>query len=226
MHLRLVAATIAVLLLATAPAAARSGAPGRLVVRISDEAVLYAAPGRPAIDPDGRLAREHGSAWVLHRRGEWLQIPTLRNRDGARGWIRRNAFRHLTTTRLLVRVDLSQRRVRVTAGSVVLMSAPVAVGAPRWPSPAGVTSISERIPVTPLSGLGPRAYGPVVISLRMWQRLPSTAYPRGGLMAFHGGADAATVGTATSAGCFRMLDADVRRMARIVRAGTPVIIRP
>jgi lipoprotein-anchoring transpeptidase ErfK/SrfK len=39
-------------------------------------------------------------------------------------------------------------------------------------------------------------------------------------MAFHGGRGDA----AGTAGCFRMADADVVRLARIVRAGTPVII--
>jgi lipoprotein-anchoring transpeptidase ErfK/SrfK len=223
MPFMLLAAAIAAILAAAQPAAA---AQGRLVVRILDDAVLYAAPGRPAIDMDGRLARERGSAWVLRRRGAWLQIPTAQRRDGSRGWIRRTPLRPLTTTRLLVRVDLSQRRVRVTRGAALLLSAPVAVGAPGWPSPVGATSISERIPVTPLTGLGARAYGPVVVALRMWQRMPSPAYPNGGLMAFHGGADTSSVGTASSAGCFRMLDADVRRLARLVRAGTPVIIRP
>lgn len=222
MPFMLLAALVVAVLATAAPAGA---AQGRLIVRITDDAMLYAAPGRPAYDMDGRLAREHGSAWVLRRRGAWLQIPTLQRRDGSRGWIRRTPLRRLTTTRLLVRVDLSQRRVRVTRGSALLLSAPVAVGAPRWPSPVGATSVSERIQVTPLSGLGARAYGPVVVALRLWQRKPSPAYPRGGLMAFHGGGDAASVGSASSAGCFRMLDADARRLALLVRAGTPVIIR-
>jgi lipoprotein-anchoring transpeptidase ErfK/SrfK len=39
-------------------------------------------------------------------------------------------------------------------------------------------------------------------------------------VAFHGGRGAA----AGTAGCFRMADADALRLARIVRAGTPVII--
>jgi lipoprotein-anchoring transpeptidase ErfK/SrfK len=221
----LLAATFAVLLATAAATATAAADRGRLLVRIVDEAALFAAPGRPALDMDGQPAREHGSAWVLRHRGAWLQIPTLQRRDGSRGWIRRTSLRPLTRTRMLVRVDLSQRRVRVTNGAKLLMSAPVAVGAPQWPSPVGRTSVSERIPVTPLSGLAAHAYGPVVVALRMWQRMPSTAYPRGGLMAFHGGANAASVGTASSAGCFRMLDADVRRLSQIVRAGTPVIIQ-
>ena len=209
--------------LAAADPAAGAG-PGRSVVRILDDAALHATPGgRPVFDAGGRLAREHGSAWVLQRRGPWLQIPTLERRDGGRGWIRRTALRRVTTTHLLVRVDLSDRRVRVTDGSRLLLSEPVAIGAPSSPSPVGATSVSERIAVTPGSGLSARGYGPVVVALRMWQRLPSLRDP-GGLMAFHGTDDPASVGTATSAGCFRMLDAGVRRLARLVNPGTPVIV--
>ena len=223
MRFTLVAAAITGLA-ALAPAAV--AAPGRTIVRITDEAMLYAAPGRPALDADGRLAREHGSALVLRRRGDWLQIPTVQRRDGSRGWIRRTGLRPLTTTRMLVRVDLSDRRMRVTRGTRVLMDRPVAVGAPGSPSPVGETSVAERIPVTPLTLLNPRAYGPYVVALRLRQHAPSPAYPHGGIMAFHGGAVASSVGTASSAGCFRMLDADARRLALLVRAGTPVIIRP
>ena len=219
------AAALAMLLAAAAAAAPAAGAgPGRSVVRILDEAALHAAPGgRPVFDAGGQLAREHGSAWVLKRRGPWLQIPTLERRDGGRGWIRRTALRRVTTTRLLVRVDLSERRVRVSDGTRLLLSEPVGVGARSSPSPIGATSVSERIPVTPVSSLSSSRYGPVVIALRMWQRLPSLGDP-GGLMAFHGTDDPASVGAATSAGCFRMLNADVRRLARLVQPGTPVIV--
>ena len=137
MHLILAAATIAACLLATAPAAAD---PARRAASSCGSPTTPCCTRRRGARRSirtARLAREHGSAWVLRRRGEWLQIPTLQNRDGARGWIRRTPLRRLTTTRLLVRVDLSQRRVRVTRGSALLLSAPVAVGAPRWPSPAG-----------------------------------------------------------------------------------------
>jgi lipoprotein-anchoring transpeptidase ErfK/SrfK len=215
-------AALAVLLAAAGPAAAVG--PGRSVVRILDDAALHAAPaGRAVFDAGGHLAHEHGSAWVLQRRGPWLQIPTLQRRDGGRGWIRRTALRRVTTTRLIVRVDVSDRRVRVYHGSRLLLSEPVGVGAPSSPSPIGATSVSERIAVTPVSSLSSSGYGPVVIALRMWQRLPSLSDP-GGLMAFHGTDDPASVGTATSAGCFRMRNADVRRLARLVQPGTPVIV--
>jgi hypothetical protein len=216
-----------VLVLAIAMLTAAPGTDARTVVRILDDAPLYATPGGPpARDLGGaRVAVEHGTAWVLRRRGDWLQIPTVLRRQ-SRGWIRRSVRRPLQQTRLLVRVDLSERRVVVMRGGRPLMHAPVGVGSPGSPSPVGATSISERIDVTSASGLSAHAYGPVVVALRLWQLTPSAGLPFGGIMAFHGGRDAASVGTASSAGCFRMRNADARRLARLVRAGTPVIIRP
>jgi len=207
-------------LLLWAPATEQASA--RTIVRIPDAAVVHATPGGPPLTAGGVPVTERGSAWVVRRHGSWLAIPTLgrRGRWHGLGWIRRTPARRLTKTRLLVRVDLSQRRMRVTRGGRPLMTAPVAIGSPWSPSPTGPTSVSARIPTGPASGLSPRGYGPVVVALRLWQPAASPGFPSGGIMAFHGGRGAA----AGTAGCFRMADAGALRLARIVRAGTPVII--
>lgn len=170
----------------------------------------------------GTTLLEHGTAWVVRRRGEWLGIPTVHRPNGALGWIRDTGAWPLKTTRLLVRVDLSQRRMRVTSGGWLLMTAPVAVGSRGSPSPTALTSVSARIPVTPGTGLSRGSYGPMIVSLRLWQPASSPGTPNGGVMAFHGGGG--SVGAANSGGCFRMRNNDVLRLARFVRAGTPVII--
>lgn len=200
--------------------AAPERANARAIVRTADAAVVHATPGGPPLMARGGPVTEHGSAWIVRRRGSWLAIPTILRRGRRLAWIRNTPALRLTTTRLLVRVDLSQRRLRVTRGGRPLMTAPVAIGAPRSPSPTGPTSVSARISTGSVSGLSPRAYGPVVVALRLWQPTASRGFPGGGIMAFHGG-DGTAAGTA---GCFRMADADVVRLARIVRAGTPVII--
>ena len=105
------------------------------------------------------------------------------------------------------------------------MTAPVTIGAPGSPSPVAATSVWKRITVTPRSGFDRRSYGPVIVALRLWQDRPSPGNPNGGIMAFHGGGGLAR-GRALSGGCFRMRNADALRLARLVRGGTPVIIRP
>jgi lipoprotein-anchoring transpeptidase ErfK/SrfK len=162
---------------------------------------------------------------VIRREGDWLGIPTNERNGGRLGWIRKTPRRPLTTTRLLVLVDLSERRVHVRLGGQPLMSAPVTVGAPSSPSPIARTSISRRIRVTPRGGVDRRSYGPVIIALRLWQHRGSPGQPFGGIMAFHGGGGFAR-GLARSGGCFRMRNVDALRLASYVRGGTPVIIRP
>jgi len=196
-----------------------------MVVKISDLAGLHATPGGALLRTGPYVIVETGSAWVVRRHGEWLGIPTLHRPDGTVGWIRQTPERRLTPTRLLVRVDLSRRRVYITQGARHLMSAFVSIGAPTSPTPTASTSVSARITVTPNSGYSRQQYGPLIVALRLRQPLPSPGLPYGGIVAFHGSPDQA-VGTASTGGCIRMRNADLRLLARNVHAGTPVIIGP
>lgn len=215
-----------ILLGAAALAMSSVPASARTVVRIGDSAPVYAAPDGALLRSAGGPVLEHGSAWVARRRGGWLGIRTAYRRDGELGWIRETWARPLMTTALLVTVELGAHRVVVTQAGVPLLVAPVAVGARRSPTPVTSTSVAERLVVTPSSGYSRRAYGPVIVALRLWQPAPSPRFPTGGMMAFHGGVTAAPIGFAVSAGCLRMRDRDVERLAELVRAGTPVVIRP
>jgi lipoprotein-anchoring transpeptidase ErfK/SrfK len=222
-----IAAAAAVALLAAAAAAfgsASAEASGRTVVNILDHAPLYTAPDGALMAFGDKPLYERGSAWVIRRQGDWLGISTIERNRGKLAWIRQTPRRPLTTTRLLVVVDLSEHRVHVQRGARPLMSAPVTVGAPSSPSPVARTSVWKRIKVTPRSGFDRRSYGPVIVALRLWQDRPSPGNPNGGIMAFHGGGGFAR-GRALSGGCFRMRNADVLRLSRLVPAGTPVIIR-
>ncbi len=199
---------------------------GRTVVTIAYRERLYAGPFGPPLAPGGRAVYARGSAWVLRRSGSWLAIPTIHRRDGGLGWIRKGSADVLSLTQMLVRVDVSERRVRVSHGAHLLMTAPVAVGAPGSPSPTGVTSVTTRIAVTRANGFADsRAYGPVVVALRRWQPFPSPGMPHGGIMAFHGG-NPRSIGSAASGGCFRMRASDLLRLADLTPPGTPVIISP
>jgi lipoprotein-anchoring transpeptidase ErfK/SrfK len=223
-RLATVVAAVALLCSAAGASARADAGAARSVVNILDRAPLYSAPGGPLIAYGRRPLHEHGAAWVVARRGGWLGIPTIERNRGRLGWIRWTPRRPLTTTRVLVVVDLSERRVDVTLGGRPLMRAPVTVGAPASPSPVARTSVRSRIEVTPRSGYDRSGYGPVIIALRLWQDRPSVGFPFGGVMAFHGGGGFAR-DKALSGGCFRMRNADALRLASHVRAGTPVIIR-
>jgi L,D-transpeptidase catalytic domain len=112
----------------------------------------------------------------------------------------------------------------VSDGGRLLMSDSVTIGAPASPSPVASTSVSERIWVTPGSSLIRDGYGSVIVALHLWQPYASPGHPVGGIIAFRGG-NQQTIGSASSGGCFRMRDAAVRRLARLVRPGTPIVIQ-
>jgi lipoprotein-anchoring transpeptidase ErfK/SrfK len=219
MNRRAYITTTALLALVPPPAADT-----RSVVEISDMAPLYARPhARQPLKVGRDHIFEHGRAWVVRRRGDWLAIPTTHLPNRRLGWIRRTPARPLTTTRMLVRVDLSTRRVWVTHGTQLLMTAPITIGAAASPTPTGPTSVDAIVPVVPGGPYTLRDYGPVIVALRLAQAQPSPGFPDGGIVAFHGGADP-HVGVATSAGCIRMHNTDVLRLTRLVRKGTPVKI--
>jgi len=197
---------------------------GRTIVNILDRAPLYSALDGPLMAFGPKPLYEHGAAWVVRRQGDWLGISTIERNRGKLAWIRQTPRRPLTTTQLLVVVDLSEHRVHVQRGSRLVMSAPVTIGAPGSPSPVAETSVYKRIKVTPSSGFDREGYGPVIIGLRLWQDRPSPGMPDGGIMAFHGGGGFAR-GRARSGGCFRMRNVDALRLAQHLRPGTPVIIR-
>ena len=223
--LRAAAAVAAAVGLAASAGASASAPGGRTVVNILDRAPLYSVPGGPPMALGETLLYERGAAWVVRRQGDWLGISTIERNRGKLAWIRTSPRRPLTTTRLLITVDLSEHRVDVTRGGRALMSAPVTIGHPSSPSPIARTSIYKRIKVTPRSGFDRGSYGPVIIALRLWQDRPSPSQPYGGIMAFHGGGGFAR-NRALSGGCFRMRNVDALRLAGHARAGTPVIIRP
>jgi hypothetical protein len=145
-----------------------SPVPGtRTLVEISDMAPLYARPyaGQP-LKVGGDHVFEHGRAWVVSHRGNWLAIPTTHLPNKRLGWIRKTPARLLTTTRMLVRVDLSARRSWVMHGSQRLMMAPVTIGAAASPTPTGSTSVDAIVPVLPGGIYTLRDYGPVIVALR------------------------------------------------------------
>lgn len=181
-------------------------------------AMLYS---RPAAGTEiGRWAS--GRFWVIRRRGAFLGISTLERRDNKLAWIRGGApGLRLSHTWLMAHVDLSARRVWVTRAGRTVFAAPATVGSPRTPTPTGVTSVFGFYRT---GGHYPaQMYGPAIAGLGLWQRVPIPWAPEGGVIAFHGTGSPA--GGAVSAGCVRLRNEQMKRLRKLLRAGTPVVIR-
>jgi lipoprotein-anchoring transpeptidase ErfK/SrfK len=198
-------------------------AQARTMVQIASLEPLHVAPGGPTLRRGGYDVLESGVAWVVQRRPGWLAIPSRQLPGGRLGWIRERPDSELSDTPTFVRVSLSDRRVWITRGSGLLLNAPVAIGAPSTPTPVASTSVAEIIPVAGSGIYSRHTYGPVIVALRLAQSRAGLGFPDGGIVAFHGG-DLPQVGTAASAGCLRMRNADLLRLSQLVGEGTPVQI--
>lgn len=192
-----------------------------LAARVVRPTVLRARPGgRPVVQVP--LQTPFGSPQIMAvvgRRPGWLGVlhPSMPN--GRAGWIPARAAR-LQARPLSIEVDLSRRLASVRVRRKVVDRFRVGVGRPGSPTPTGRFAVTDRL--LPGSGL---PYGCCILALSGRQTSLPPGWSGGDRLAFHGVADEARVGQATSAGCLHVRERDLRTLIRTVRAGAPVTIR-
>ena len=159
---------------------------------------------------------------VAARRGHWVAVPSSALPNGRLGWIdeRTSAASRAHASVQLV-VHLSRRTLELRSRGRVRRTIRVAVGRPGSSTPTGRFSVTDK-----LSGgqYGPY-YGCCVLALSGHQPHPPPGWQGGDRLAIHGTNAPGTIGTASSAGCLRAADADLRVLMRRVPLGTPVLIR-
>jgi hypothetical protein len=242
---RVVALTVACLLLALAPAARATLRPADdrgpwTDQRLSDERTLtrWAHPARLAwvhAAPDGvarRVARLHWltedgapevylalrAAISAHGR-VWIEIRVPRRPNGTTGWVRLGDLGRLHVVREQIVIDRAHERLTLRRDGRVGMSAPVGVGAPSTATPAGHFYVREK-----LANLdGDPLYGPWAFGTSDYSHL--TEWPGGGVVGIHGTDEPGLIPGRPSHGCVRLRNPDIVRLARLAPVGTPVLIR-
>lgn len=150
----------------------------------------------------------------------WLDVLLPKRPNGLRGWIPADVVR-LRTTRLRIVIDLSERRLRLLRGGRRIHAAPVAIGKAGTPTPVGRFAIAELV----RTGVPGAFLGPVVFPLTGYSETLNEFAGGNGRVAIHGTSLPELIGTRASHGCIRLRNRDVVRLSRIVRPGTPVLIR-
>jgi lipoprotein-anchoring transpeptidase ErfK/SrfK len=189
----------------TLPITARAGG-GRIVGAMPAASRFY---GVPTVAWIRRLSPD--------RRFGLVDVPYVADHEA--GWI---ALRGLETswTRVRVTADLSEHRVTVRRGNVVLFRAPVATGAPGSPTPTGRYFVTDRIAFPGGGALGTFAFGISGIQ----PNLPA-GWTGGDQLAIHGTNAPSSIGRSASAGCLRASERVLERLRPLLRLGTPVIVR-
>lgn len=221
-----VLAAASTLLGAGSPAAARAAAAPRVtgspVAHLVRATPLRSSPGGPVV---ARLTTK--TRWgsprylpIVRRSGGWLGVIAAERPNGELGWIRAGATTSAIAPLRLI-ADLSDRELRVLRAGRTVLRVRVGVGGPATPTPTGRFAVTD--------GLHPAAgspYGCCILALSGHQPNVPQGWTGGDRLAIHGTTDPASIGRASSSGCLRASDRDLRRLLAVVGLGTTITIRP
>ncbi len=157
---------------------------------------------------------------VLEDKGAWLHVRVNTRPNGARAWIRRSDVTLRTLPNRIV-IDLSDRQLTVLQGNDVLAQHPVAVGAPRAPTPLGEFYVDATVNLPKANG----PYGAGQLSVSGFSEVYKTFGGGIGQIAIHGTNNPRSIGGTVSNGCIRMLNAAWIQVASLAANGTPVSIQ-
>jgi L,D-transpeptidase catalytic domain len=194
--------------------------------------VLRSIEARSAPGPDTRplapleLETPEGTTNIVLVVGErsladglWVRVrlPVLPN--DRTGWVPRRALGGYRFVRTHLIVDRARFTATLVSGGRKVFSAPVGVGKPESPTPAGKFYVRDR-----LSGFGNPFYGPVAFGTSARSAV-LTDWPDGGFVGIHGTNEPGLIPGRISHGCIRLRNADILRLSRLMPVGTPVTIR-
>jgi L,D-transpeptidase catalytic domain len=168
--------------------------------------------GFPEVYPVLRSWRDQ----MWHR---WLEVRVPARPNGLRGWVRRSALGPYYRVRTLLVVARHRLRATLYRGGRPIWSAPVGIGKPSTPTPAGHFWIREKFRTAEPAGL----YGPVAFGSSNYSVLSD--WPGGGIIGIHGTGEPSLIPGRPSHGCIRVRNQAVRRLWRLMPIGTPLLIR-
>ncbi len=151
---------------------------------------------------------------------EWLQVNLPVRPNGSTGWIRTEDVT-LSEHDYRIVVEIGAHRITVTKGNTVVLSEPVALGKSDTPTPGGKFYTKELLqPPNPNTVYGPYAYGLSGFSNTLTSFAGTEA-----VIGIHGNNDPSTLGKDVSAGCIRMSNSGITKLAKTLPLGVPVEIK-
>lgn len=196
-----------------------------------DSALIATAPHGLTVyrHPGGRLLRQMSARTdlgavrtllVTQRRNDgWLQVLMPIRPNNTYGWIRPGAA-IVTPTTLRIEVSRAHKTLTLLQAGKPVVSYPVAVGAPSTPTPAGLFSITDRLPT--LAPYGP--FGPYAFGLSGYSNVLTSFDGGDGVIGIHGTNADWSIGHAVSHGCIRLHNRDITALYKLVPLGTPVVV--
>ncbi len=146
----------------------------------------------------------------------WIRVRLPGKPNGRTGWVRREDLGPLVTVRTLLRIDRGALQATLMERGRAVWSAPIAIGAPGTPTPAGHFWIRTRLEALD----GDAAYGPWAFGTSAYS--PLSDWPGGGVVGIHGTDQPGLIPGRPSHGCIRVTNDKIRRLVKLMPIGTPV----
>jgi L,D-transpeptidase-like protein len=135
------------------------------------------------------------------------------------GWVPTRALGPLHAVRTWLRVDRESFTATLMRARRIVFRAPVGVGRPQWPTPAGEFFVEESITPPEAHGL----YGSFAFGTSAHSRV-LTSWPNAGQVGIHGTDEPWLIPGRISHGCIRLRNSDMARLERLMPVGTPVSV--
>jgi L,D-transpeptidase catalytic domain len=150
----------------------------------------------------------------------WLEIRLPGRPNGQTGWVREEQLSTLEEVTTHLTIDRKRLRATLRDEGKRVWRSPVGVGKPGTITPGGRFWVRERL--SNLGGspiYGPWAFGTSAYSDTL------TDWPGGGVVGIHGTNQPELIPGRPSHGCVRMPNAKIRRLAKLMPVGTPILIK-
>jgi hypothetical protein len=177
----------------------------RLRTRTEDGTPELVVAVRKRVNRDGRV---------------WVKVRLPMRPNNTKGWVRRRDLGRLHTVRTMLRIDRGRKRATLYRRGRPIWRAPIGVGKPQWPTPAGRFYVRELLLPTDPGGIyGIFAFGTSAYSAVL------TDWPGGGVVGIHGTNQPQLIPGRISHGCVRVRNRDMARLRRLMGLGTPIRVR-
>jgi hypothetical protein len=151
-------------------------------------------------------------------RHTWILVALPGRPNGAAGWVPAGALGEVHVTHEYLRIDRETFRATMYRDDRPIWSAPVGVGRPSLPTPAGHFYVTEK-----LTAIGGPVYGPYALGTSAYAPTLSE-WPGGGVVGIHGTDEPQLIPGRPSHGCIRLRNADITRLWQMIQIGTPIEI--
>jgi hypothetical protein len=151
--------------------------------------------------------------------GTWykVRLPILPN--NSTGWVAANTLSGLHDVQTQLVVDRNRLVATLYRKGHVVLSTPVGVGQARYPTPAGEFYVRDLV-----VGYTDPFYGPLAFGTSGRSQV-LTEWPNGGFIGIHGTNSPGILPGRVSLGCFRMRNASILQLRKLMPIGTPITVR-